>query len=328
MTDLLQIENLVVSFSTLRGELQAIDRISLNLKQGETLGIVGESGCGKSITSLAIMGLLPSNATVAATRFAFEGQDLLTMPERQRRKLRGAAVSMIFQDPMSALNPSFTVGYQLMEVIKTHEGGRKSAHKARALDLLKKVGIPDPASVLEAYPHQLSGGMSQRVMIASAISCRPKLLIADEPTTALDVTIQAQILDLLKDLQEQEKMALILITHDLGVVAEMAQRVAVMYAGQIVETGVTSEVIKKPTHPYTEGLLRCLPAAQQDHSKKTRLSSIPGLVPDLVSRPKGCQLNPRCRYVIDVCRTMEPGMTQPLPMRQVRCHTPLNGVQA
>lgn len=271
---LLEIENLNITIDTMRGTLQAIDNVSLHVDKGETLGIVGESGSGKSLTSLAVIGLLPTVAKVTADKLSFGGRDLLAMPEREKRKLRGAKISMIFQDPMTSLNPSFTVGYQLNEVMAIHQGGTRQERRKKAIELLDRVGIPHPEARLSVYPHQLSGGMCQRVMIATAIACQPDLLIADEPTTALDVTIQKQILDLLNDIQAERNMAMILITHDIGVVAQMANRIAVMYAGKIMETGAAKEVLHNPSHRYTKALLACLPSMDKNQKAKARLPSI------------------------------------------------------
>jgi dipeptide transport system ATP-binding protein len=256
-----------------------------------------------------------------AESLEFNGQDLKRISEKQRRQLVGAEVAMIFQDPMTSLNPCYTVGFQIMEAIKVHQGGNKSTRRQRAIDLLNQVGIPDPASRLDVYPHQLSGGMSQRVMIAMAIACRPKLLIADEPTTALDVTIQAQIIELLLELQQKENMALILITHDLALVAEAAHKIIVMYAGQVVETGEAKDIFRAPRHPYTQALLRALPEFAQD---KARLASLPGVVPGKYDRPNGCLLNPRCPYATDRCRTEEPELNVVDHGRQSKCHFPLD----
>ncbi|WP_191601752.1 dipeptide ABC transporter ATP-binding protein [Marinomonas algicola] len=313
---LLQLKNLSVTF----GQFKAVDNISYKVEEGEVLGIVGESGSGKSVSSLSIMGLIDFPGKVEADNLSFNGQDLLTMPEAQRRKLTGSEIAMIFQDPMTSLNPCFTVGYQIIEALKTHQGGRKKELNARAVELLNQVGIPAPETRLSAYPHQLSGGMSQRVMIAMAIACNPKLLIADEPTTALDVTIQAQIIDLLIDLQRQKQMGLVLITHDLALVAEVAHRVIVMYAGQIVESGPAAEVFSSPKHPYTQALLKSLP---ESSAGKSRLDALSGVVPGVYDRPAGCLLSPRCPYVTDQCRTLEP-TTQGSLDRQVKCHTPLD----
>jgi dipeptide transport system ATP-binding protein len=292
----------------------------LTVEPGEVLGIVGESGSGKSVTSLALMGLIDFPGRVHAERLSFDGQDLLGLSAKARRKLVGKDIAMIFQDPMTSLNPCYTAGFQIMETLKVHEGGSRSVRKRRALELLDQVGIPDPASRLKAFPHQLSGGMSQRVMIAIAIACNPRLLIADEPTTALDVTIQAQILDLLRDLQRQRDMALMLITHDLAVVAETCERVMVMYAGQVVETGPVADVFKWPQHPYTQALLNALPERSKGHA---RLTTIKGVVPGQYDRPTGCLLNPRCPNAIQECVTRQPYLRM-VNRRQVRCHFPLD----
>ena len=323
---LLDVEDLSIEFKTMRGVLRAVDRVSFQIEQGETLGIVGESGCGKSISSLAIMRLLPSTARVHARKLSFLGRDLQRLTESQYQDLRGGDIAMIFQDPMTSLNPSFTVGFQIVEVLEAHQGGSTQRLKKRAIELLDQVGIPDAATRFNAYPHQLSGGMSQRVMIAIAIACKPKLLIADEPTTALDVTIQTQILELLRSLQRENGMSLILITHDIGIVAEYTDRTMVMYAGQAVETGKTTDVILKPTHPYTEGLLACLPGTHTDQEHRTKLPTIAGLVPDLVKRPPGCQLHPRCKYVNENCRREEPALVQ-AHNRNTKCFYPLAGRQ-
>ena len=313
---LLKLENLSVTF----GNFRAVDQISYSVNEGEVLGIVGESGSGKSVSSLSLMGLIDYPGKVSADQLTFMDQDLLSMPEAQRRKITGSDIAMIFQDPMTSLNPCFTVGYQIIEALKTHQGGTKKELKHRAIELLTLVGIPAPESRLSAYPHQLSGGISQRVMIAIAIACNPKLLIADEPTTALDVTIQAQIIDLLIDLQKEKQMGLVLITHDLALVAEVAHRVIVMYAGQIVESGPASEVFSAPKHPYTQALLASLP---ESAAGRARLQALPGVVPGQYDRPKGCLLSPRCPYVTDHCRNVEPTSQGSLE-RQVKCHTPLN----
>jgi len=295
---LLQVERLSVEFGSGAATLRAVDDVSFHVNAGEVVGIVGESGSGKSVSALAVMGLVDEPGRVRAGRLAFAGRDLQTMPAREHRALLGGEMAMIFQDPTSSLNPSFTVAFQLMETIELHEGGTKRARRARALELLKAVEIPDPQRRLDAYPHQLSGGMSQRVMLAMAIACNPRLLIADEPTTALDVTIQAQMLALLKKLQEERGMALVLITHDLGVVSEIADRVLVMYAGQIVETQRVPALFESPRHPYTEALLAALP---ERNTGRRRLSSLPGLVPGAFDRPGGCLLAPRCPYVQPRC---------------------------
>ena len=317
---LLTVENLSVSFGDEKAPFKAVDRVSYTVNEGEVLGIVGESGSGKSVSSLAIMGLIDFPGRVTAEKLYFNQNDLLALKPKEKQKIVGADIAMIFQDAMTSLNPSYTVGYQIMEALKVHQGGSKAARRERAIELLSLVGIPDPKSRLEVYPHQLSGGMSQRVMIAMAIACNPKLLIADEPTTALDVTIQAEIIDLLLELQRKENMALILITHDLALVAESAHRIIVMYAGQVVEEGRAEEIFKSPLHPYTQALLKALPEFAEG---KSRLQSLPGVVPGKYDRPQGCLLNPRCPYATEKCRTAEPELIQ-LNGRQVKCHTPLN----
>ncbi|MFB9998370.1 Glutathione import ATP-binding protein GsiA [Providencia rustigianii] len=317
---LLNVEQLSVHFGDEGTPFRAVDRISYSVEKGQVVGIVGESGSGKSVSSLAIMGLIDYPGKVMAQSLLFDGRDLLSIPEKERRQIVGADVAMIFQDPMTSLNPCFTVGYQIMEALKVHQGGNKSTRKQRAIDLLNMVGIPDPQSRLDVYPHQLSGGMSQRVMIAMAIACRPKLLIADEPTTALDVTIQAQIIELLLELQQQENMALVLITHDLALVSEAAHHIIVMYAGQVVESAKAKDIFKHPRHPYTQALLRALP---EFASNKSRLASLPGVVPGKYDRPQGCLLNPRCPYATDRCREEEPEL-QTIGDRQVKCHMPLD----
>ena len=317
---LLDVKELSVHFGDKKTPFKAVDRISYQVAQGEVLGIVGESGSGKSVSSLAIMGLIDHPGRVSAEYLQFENTNLLTLASKAKRQLIGADVSMIFQDPMTSLNPAYTVGFQIMEALKTHEGGTKKARKDRTLELLRLVGIPDPKSRIDVYPHQLSGGMSQRVMIAMAIACRPKLLIADEPTTALDVTIQAQIMELLLELQKKECMSLILITHDLALVAEAADRIIVMYAGQIVEEGTAKDIFREPKHPYTQALLRSLPEFAEG---KSRLASLQGVVPGKYDRPTGCLLNPRCPYATEYCRQVEPQLHH-IDSRKVKCHTPLN----
>ena len=317
---LLDVKELSVHFGDEKAPFKAVDRISYQVNQGEVLGIVGESGSGKSVSSLAVMGLIDFPGRVSATGLEFEGKDLLSLPPKEKRELVGADIAMIFQDPMTSLNPAYTVGFQIMEAIKAHQGGSKKERRKRTLELLRLVGIPDPESRIDVYPHQLSGGMSQRVMIAMAIACKPRLLIADEPTTALDVTIQAQIVDLLLELQQKECMSLILITHDLALVAEAAHRIIVMYAGQVVEEGRAEDIFREPKHPYTQALLRSLPEFAEG---KSRLQSLPGVVPGKYDRPQGCLLNPRCPYATDLCRSVEPELRH-VGNRQVKCHTPLN----
>lgn len=318
---LLEVENLSVDFLTRQGVVRAVDRVSFSLEEGGLLGIVGESGSGKSVTCLALMDLLADTAKITADRISFEGRNLLTLNERERRQMLGRDLAMIFQDPMTSLNPCFTAGYQIGETLKAHGFGNGSSTKKRAVELLEAVGIPDPAARFNAYPHQLSGGMSQRVMIAMSIACHPRILIADEPTTALDVTIQAQILDLLRSLNQEKKMSLVLISHDLAVVANMVQIVAVMYAGQVVEMGKTEELLTTPLHPYTQSLLNAIPSEM--HSKKGfRLSALPGTIPALGHLPPGCRLEPRCPYATERCKTI-PTYTKG-KNRAVRCFYPLH----
>ncbi|MGH2752960.1 MAG: ABC transporter ATP-binding protein [Actinomycetota bacterium] len=294
---LLSVRDLSVQFSTRKATIYAVNGVSFDLDEGETLGIVGESGCGKSVTSLAMLGLLPKQGRVPTGSVEFGGQDLLKLEDAQLRDIRGRDIAMIFQDPMTSLNPVLRVGRQLTESLRKHLGLDKDGARDEAVSLLQQVGIPDPEQRLRDYPHQFSGGMRQRVMIAMAISCKPKILIADEPTTALDVTIQAQILELLRDLVTERRMALILITHDLGVVAGICDRTNVMYAGRFVETGPTVEIFARPRHPYTLGLLQSVP--RLDAADKERLEPITGTVTSLTSRPTSCSFAPRCPYAVD-----------------------------
>ncbi|MCG8994184.1 ATP-binding cassette domain-containing protein [Laribacter hongkongensis] len=312
---LLEIASLSVSF----GRFNAVEGVDLTVEAGEIVGIVGESGSGKSVTMMALMGLLDSNGHIKADRMQFDGQDLLTISERARRRIVGRDIAMIFQDPMTSLNPSYTVGFQIMEVLRLHQGLRGSALKARAVELMEMVEIPAAKSRLDTFPHQLSGGMSQRVVIAMAIACNPKLLIADEPTTALDVTIQAQIMNLLVSLQKEQGMALVMITHDLAVIAEVAQRVQVMYAGQVVETGTVPQLFRTPRHPYTGALLAAIP----EHSKGAeRLQTLPGVVPGAWDRPAGCLLGPRCPFARPDCHAKRPSLVT-TPQGESRCYYPL-----
>jgi len=315
---LLEIKNLSVEFPTQGGVMRAVDGVSLSLEQGEVLGVVGESGSGKSVTMLALMGLVPFPGRVRAERLSFAGRDLLTLSDRERRQLTGKDVAMIFQEPTTSLNPCFTIGFQLTETLRLHEGMDRKAARRRAIALLEQVGIPSPEGRLQAFPHQLSGGMNQRVMIAMAIACNPKLLIADEPTTALDVTIQAQILDLLVSLQKERGMGLVLITHNMGVVAETAGRVMVMYAGQIMEERAADALFEAPQHPYTAALLAALP----ERSEGGRLATIPGVVPGLYDRPRGCLFSPRCAYATEHSRSVRPEL-RPWAGGAIRCHYPL-----
>ena len=316
MDNLLTIRNLAVDFNG----LPAVDRINLNVAPGEVVGVVGESGSGKSVTMMALMGLIDAPGKVTADEITFDGKDLLKASPKERRKIIGKDVAMVFQDALTSLNPSYTVGYQIKEVLKLHEGLRGAALHQRALELLDQVGIPDAKNRIMSFPHQMSGGMNQRVMIAMAIACNPRLLIADEPTTALDVTIQKQILDLLVNLQKQRGMALALITHDMGVVAETAHRVQVMYAGQMVEEAPTDALFAAPRHPYTAALLEALP---ERAIGRRRLPTIPGVVPGIADRPNGCLFNPRCRFVTERCVAEVPPLAGPVG-RRARCLYPLD----
>ena len=315
---LLEIDNLSVTFQTAGGLFTAVDRFSLNIEPGEIVSIVGESGSGKSVAMLALMSLLPWTATVTADALRFDNQDLKSIDKAELRKIIGSKMAMIFQEPMTSLNPCFTVGFQLTETLKIHLGMNRAERKKRAMDLLDLVGIPEPEKRLSAFPHQLSGGMNQRVMIAMAISCDPQLLIADEPTTALDVTIQAQILDLLLRLQKEKGMSLVLITHDMGVVAETAERVAVQYAGQQVEKQLVKGLFSSPHHPYTQALLNSLP----ERSNSRILPSIAGVVPGQFDKPKGCLFSPRCDYTTDLCKTTPP-VAATVEFGRALCHYPL-----
>jgi oligopeptide transport system ATP-binding protein len=304
MKNILEVTNLQVQFKTRAGIVKAVDDVSFTVGEGEIVAIVGESGCGKSVTSLAVMGLTSAPGKVTGGSIKFDGVDLLQKSEREMRKIRGGKIAMIFQDPMTSLNPVITIGEQIMESVRYHLGYDAKKAKERAVELLGLVGISNPEERLKQYPHEFSGGMRQRVMIAMALACDPKLLIADEPTTALDVTIQAQIMELLKRLQKQLGMAIILITHDLGVVAGMADRVVVMYGGKIAETGPVKQIYAEPTHPYTWGLLKSVP--RLDSSERKRLLPIVGQPPDLLKPPAGCRFAPRCPYAMKVCDTTPP----------------------
>jgi peptide/nickel transport system ATP-binding protein/oligopeptide transport system ATP-binding protein len=296
---LLDVQGLTTAFMTGRGEITAIEEVSFSLKEGEILGIVGESGSGKSVTALTIMGLLPTPpARIAAGKVMFQGKELTKLSSRELQRIRGPGIAMIFQEPMTSLNPVFSIGDQIMETIKAHENLPAAALRKRAIDMLDKVGIPSAARRLDDYPHQMSGGQRQRVMIAIALACNPKLLIADEPTTALDVTIQAQILDLLMDLRDEFRMAIMIITHNMGVIAETADRVLVMYAGRVIEEAPVARVFDHPIHPYTRGLLECVPSITED---RARLIAIPGTLPDPARRPPGCRYSVRCRYAQPSC---------------------------
>ena len=314
---LLEVENLRTNFQIDSGRVQAVRGISFHINKGESIGIVGESGSGKSVSMLSVMGLLPDNATVEAELMSFEGVELLDMDPKQMRRLRGNEIGMIFQDPMTSLNPLFTIGNQIMEPIRIHLNVSKAEARKRAIEILKMVEIPSPESRLNQYPHEFSGGMRQRVMIAIALSCNPKLLIADEPTTALDVTIQAQILDLMKELKNKLNTSIVLITHDLGVVASMCERIIVMYGGQIVEEGTTRDVFYNPKHPYTWGLIRSLPKVTAGEKKK--LIPIPGSPPDLLDPPKGCPFAARCEYAMKICELRQPQERNVSDTHRVSC---------
>jgi oligopeptide transport system ATP-binding protein len=306
---ILEVKDLEVSFDTYAGEVKAVRGVSFNLKKGEALAIVGESGCGKSVTAQSVMRLIPSPpARIKKGQILFEGKsDIAKLSDKEMEKIRGSEMGMVFQDPMTSLNPTMTIGAQISEGLIKHQRLSKNAAEQRAIELLKMVGIPNPDARMKQFPHHFSGGMRQRVMIAVALACNPKLLIADEPTTALDVTIQAQIIELLKDLQKQMDTSIIIITHDLGVVADIAQKVIVMYAGKIVEQGTVEDIFYNPSHPYTWGLLRSVPRIDGD--SKEPLASIDGTPPDLFSPPKGCAFAARCPYAMNVCLEQDPEHT-------------------
>jgi len=300
----LEIKNLKTYFETSEGVVKAVDDVSFKVKRGKTLGLVGESGCGKSITAMSILRLVPSERIVSG-KVVFNGEDILSLPEKKMRNIRGNKISMIFQEPMTSLNPVFTIGNQISEAVMVHQKISKKEALEKSIEMLKLVGIGSPEKRVYEYPHQMSGGMRQRVMIAMAISCNPDVLIADEPTTALDVTIQAQILDLVSRLQSEIHMAMILITHSLGIVAENAEDMLVMYAGKVMEHGKVKEIFAHPSHPYTKGLLESLPQIDKAGNRK-RLSAIPGSVPDLKNLPKGCSFYPRCSFRVDACMEKTP----------------------
>ncbi len=314
---LLDIENLDVRFSTSRGVLAAVSDLTFSIDAGETLAVVGESGCGKSVTSMSVLRLIPSPPGRVSGDIRFDGRDLLALTEREMRDVRGRDIGMIFQEPMTSLNPVLTVGRQIGETLRVHEGLSRHAATARAVEMLALVGIPEPERRVGEYPHQLSGGMRQRVMIAIALACTPRLLIADEPTTALDVTIQAQILDLMRDLKTRVGAAIMLITHDLGVVAEMAQRVVVMYAGRKVEQAPVADLFARPLHPYTRGLLGAVPRLGE---VRERLTEIAGQVPSLIGDPAGCLFAGRCPLVTDICRRLAPPIEAHGDGHLVACH--------
>jgi peptide/nickel transport system ATP-binding protein len=321
---LLEVKNLKTQFRTDDGTFLAVDDISFSLEKGKTLGIVGESGCGKSVTSLSIMRLIPTPpGKIVGGEILFNGKNLLAISEEEMRKIRGNEIAMIFQEPMTSLNPVFTCGYQIAEAIALHQKGLNSKQvREKTIDMLKLVGIPEPDKRVDEYPHQLSGGMRQRVMIAMALSCNPSLLIADEPTTALDVTIQAQILELVRKLQREFNASMILITHDLGVVAETCDFVAVMYAGRIVEYGAVEDIFYRPRHRYTKGLLDSIPHFETGH-RRDRLETIKGLVPNLLNIPKGCRFNDRCNFAQEDCRSKDPELIKFEGVHEAACFHPV-----
>ena len=318
MSKLLEVSDLRTHFFTDDGVVKAVDGVSFSIDEGETFGLVGESGCGKSVTALSIIRLIPDPpGKIVNGEILFEGESMVTRSEKQMQKIRGDKVSMIFQEPMTSLDPVFTVGYEIMEAIQLHQGLEKEEARKKAIDMLRIVGIPEPEKRMNEYPHQLSGGMRQRIMIAMALSCNPQLLIADEPTTALDVTIQAQILRLMDELKKDFSAAVLLITHDLGVIAETCKNVAVMYAGKIVEMAPVNEIFENPLHPYTVGLNKAIP--RLDVNAK-RLQIIEGTVPDLIGMPPGCKFHPRCPYAMDVCRKEEPPLKKRGRNHFTRCY--------
>lgn len=311
----------MTEFRVLGGTLRAVDQVSFTLKKGEILGVVGESGCGKSVTALSVLRLVPQPpGRITAGEIRFQDQDLLQLSEAEMRKVRGRSISMIFQEPMTSLNPVYTVGDQITEVMVLHQGVSKKEAEARAAEMLMRVGIADPISCMRNYPHQLSGGMRQRAMMAMALSCQPQLLLADEPTTALDVTIQAQILDLLQELQTEMQMSVMLITHDLGIIAEYTQRALVMYAGQVGEEAPIEELFNQPLYPYTVGLLKSMPHPEKGEvAKKERLYAIPGTVPNMLALPSGCRFHPRCFMAEEICSQKEPVLREIKIQHWARC---------
>lgn len=315
--NLIQIKNLKTYFYTGDGIVKAVDDVSFNIRKGEIIGVVGESGCGKSVTAMSIMQLIPSPpGKIVGGEILFEGESLLNIKEDKMRKIRGNDIAVIFQEPMTSLNPIFTIGYQIEEVILLHQNTNKVEAKKKAIDMLKLVGVPRADEIVNCYPHELSGGMRQRAMIAMAVSCNPKLLIADEPTTALDVTIQAQILDIMKDLKKKLNTSIMLITHDLGVIAEMAEYVVVMYAGNVIEEAPVVELFQNPMHPYTDGLMKSKPSLNKDVD---RLYSIPGQVPNPIDMPVQCHFSERCPKVMDICRKQQPPIREITPGHKVAC---------
>ncbi len=323
---LLEVKNLRTSFSSEDGVVHAVDNVSFNVRRGEAVALVGESGCGKSVTAMSIMRLVASPGKITAGEIRFKGRDLAALSEREMRNVRGNDIAMVFQEPMTSLNPVFKIGAQVAEAIRIHRKVSKKQAWKQAGEMLELVSIPDPHKRLDDYPHQLSGGMRQRVMIAIALSCDPELLIADEPTTALDVTIQAQIMELLASLQKRLGLAILLITHDLGVVAEFCERVIVMYTGRVVEEAPVHALFANPAHPYTRGLLKSLPSVATDVAAPKRLSTIAGMVPPISNLPPGCKFNPRCPDVMDICLGKEPALMPVGPGQSARCY--LHGDEA
>ncbi|MEM8590431.1 MAG: ABC transporter ATP-binding protein [Pseudomonadota bacterium] len=321
---LLKVDGLTVEFATLRHRLKVLEDVSLTVHPGEIVGLVGESGSGKSVTAMSVMGLLPDIARVAGGSIGFDGAELTGLSRKAMREMRGRDMAMIFQEPMTSLNPVHTVSFQIGEVLVEHFGATPAQAHAKAVELMAAVGIPDAARRALDYPHQLSGGMRQRVMIAMAVACQPKLLLADEPTTALDVTIQAQILDLMRSLRDQFNMAILMITHDLGVIAQMAERVVVMYAGQVVEEGTAAQIFDQPAHPYTRLLIRSIPSARH---KSARLDAIPGSTPSAHAFPQGCRFHPRCPEAVDRCRTETQALHALPEGRSSRCWRSLEALQ-
>lgn len=314
---LLSVAELKVEFYTYEGIVKALDGVTFQLLEGEIFGLVGETGCGKTITALAIMRLVPENGKITEGKIAFKGEDLLAKTEEEMRNLRGGRISMIFQDPSVSLNPVFTVGEQITHVISVHQELEKTDAIAKAVDAFKLVALADPEKVMKQYPHELSGGMQQRVMIAMALSSDPDMLIADEPTSSVDVTIQAQLLNRLLEIKRTRNLAILLITHSMGIVAEACDKVGVMYAGNIVEVGTTREVLKNPLHPYTQGLLAAIPKPE---TKRSRLPVVRGTIPDLINRPQGCAFHPRCPYAMNICKAEKPELVQVEPGRYVACY--------
>lgn len=317
MNNLLEVKDLRTYFYTDDGVVKAVDGVEFEVKAGETIGIVGESGCGKSITAMSILRLIQSPpGKIVSGEILFEGEDLVKVSEKRIREIRGNSISMIFQEPMTSLNPVFTAGYQIEEILKLHQNLDEKEAREKAIEMIRMVGIPNPERIADEYPHQLSGGMRQRIMIAMALACRPKMLIADEPTTALDVTIQAQILDLMNDLKEKLNTSIMLITHDLGVIAEMADHVIVMYSGKVVEDAPTIELFENPKHPYTIGLMSSIPSLAKEGQ---RLETIPGVVPNPLYLPKGCYFHPRCKYATSECREVQPELVEIAPGHKSAC---------